>query len=317
LFDHAFKLSPMVKPRVPWWLFRCDWENAKQQLIITDSTRAFVTPQGDQVFSAASRAELGAALLENELTADAILELTAALNAEPSNAETVVRLGKAHLAANDIPMAGRSSGRRSCRGIDNAAIDALLASVYEKSGHMEHAIPAMRLAIQKDPQSEQYRFSYGMLLISALAPDAAVIRLKGSARLFPNSSHLWLALGIAHFKGGRNDEAAKSLSHSIELDAKYAPAFVYLGMTYVETGQYINSCSSYERSLAINGKLGIVNFLIADVMLKQTDADYAVVETNLVKAVKSDPKFARLDSVWVSYTCARRVCEKRLLSLKM
>jgi len=292
LLEHAFKLKP-------------DAETARALVVVSlrlgqRETAAnyyrqyttFVTQPGDQVFSAASRAELGAALLENELTAEAILELTAALNAEPSNVETIVRLGKAHLAANNIPMAGRVLEGAVARGIDNAPIYALLASVYEKSGHMEHAIPAMRLAIQKDPQSEQYRFSYGMLLISALAPDAAVIRLKEALELFPNSSHLWLALGIAHFKGGRNDEAAKSLTRSIELDSKYAPAYVYLGMTYVETGQYKTAVQAYEHALAINGKLGIVNFLIADVMLKQTDADNVVVEANLMKAVKSDPKFA-------------------------
>ena len=115
---------------------------------------AIVTQPRDQVFSAAARSELGVALLENELTPEAILELTAALDAEPSNVETIVRLGKAHLAANNIPMAGRVLESAVARGIDNAAICALLASVYEKSGHMEHAIPAMRLAIQ-DPQSEQ------------------------------------------------------------------------------------------------------------------------------------------------------------------
>ncbi len=282
----------MLKPRVLWWLFRCDLGKREAAANYYRQYTTFVTQPGDQVFSSASRAELGAALLENELTAEAILELTAALNAEPSNVETILRLGKAHIAANNIPMAGRVLEGAVARGIDNAAIYALLASVYEKSGHMEHAIPAMRLAIQKDPQSEQYRFSYGMLLISALAPDAAVIRLKEALELFPNSSHLWLAMGIAHFKGGRNDEAAKSLTRSIELDSKYAPAYVYLGMTYVETGQYKTAVQAYEHALAINEKLGIVNFLIADVMLKQTDADNVVVETNLMKAVKSDPKFA-------------------------
>jgi superkiller protein 3 len=292
LFDRAFKLKP-------------DAETARALVVVSlrlgkreaaanyyREYAAFITQQGDQLFSAASRAELGTALLENELTAEAILELTAAVSAEPSNAETIVRLGKAHLAAKNIPQAGRVLESAVARGIDDAAIYALLASVYEKSGHMENAIPAMRLAIQKDPQSEHYRFGYGMLLISALAPDAAVIRLQEALETFPNSSHLWLALGIAHFKAGRNDEAAKSLTHSIELDSKYAPAYVYLGMTHVETGQYKTAIQAYEHALAINGKLGIVNFLIADVMLKQTDADNAIVETHLLKAVKSDPEFA-------------------------
>jgi superkiller protein 3 len=175
LFEHALNSSPMLKPRA---LVVVSLRRGKREAATNYYRQytTFVTQQGDQAFSSASRAELGAALLENELTAEAILELTAGLNAEPSNVETILRLGKAHIAANNIPMAGRVLEGAVARGIDNAAIYALLASVYEKSGHMEHAIPAMRLAIQKDPQSEQYRFSYGMLLIGART--CAVIRLK-------------------------------------------------------------------------------------------------------------------------------------------
>lgn len=242
--------------------------------------------------SGANRAELGGALLENTLVKEALLELTAAVDAEPANTDAILRLARAHLAANNIPQAGRVLESAVARGIDPAPIYALLATVYEKGNHIENAIPAMRLAIQRDPTSETYRFSYGMLLISALAPEAAVIRLKEALELFPNSSRLWLALGIAHFKAGRNDEATKCLNKSIDLDSKYAPAFVYLGMTQVETGDYKHAIPSYEEGLRLNPKLSIVNFLIADVMMKQTDSDYSVIESHLSKAVQSDPKLA-------------------------
>jgi tetratricopeptide (TPR) repeat protein len=239
-----------------------------------------------------ARAELGAALLENELPAEAVLELTAAVTASPSNSKAIVSLAKAHMALNNIPMAGRVLESAVSRGVDPAPIYALLASVYEKSGHVENAIPAMRLAIQRDPQSETYRFMYGMLLTSALAPNAAVIRLQEALEIFPRSSHLWLALGIAYFKAGRNDEAANSLTHSIELDPKGTAAFAYLGMTYVEIGQYERALHAYQDALAISPKLGIIDFLIAEVMLKQSNPNYPNIETHLVKAVRSEPKFA-------------------------
>jgi Tfp pilus assembly protein PilF len=243
--------------------------------------------------SVANRTELGVALLENALVTDAVTELTAAVNADPSNPEAILHLAKAYLKANDIPQAGRVLESAVARGIDTAPIYALLATVYEKGNHIENAIPAMRLAIQRDPKSETYRFIYGILLINALAPEAAVIRLKEAMELFPNSSRLWLALGIAHFKAGRNDEAAKSLTRSIELDPTYAPAFVYLGMTQVETGDYKSAISTYESGLRLNPKLTIVDFLIADVMMKQTDSDYGIIESHLLKSVKADPKYAR------------------------
>jgi Tfp pilus assembly protein PilF len=292
LFDQAYKLKP-------------DLETARGLVVVSlrlgkrdaaatyyrEYSTALTTP-GSVEPSVTNRAELGGALLENDLVTEAISELTAAVDSDPTYPDAIIRLAKAHLAANNIPLAGRVLESAVARGVDTAPIYALLATVYEKSNHIENAIPAMRLAIQRDPKSENYRFSYGMLLITALAPDAAVIRLKEALELFPNSSRLWLALGIAHFKAGRNNEAAKSLNKSIELDPKYAPAFVYLGMTYVETGDYKNALATYEKALSLNPKLGIVDFLIADVMMKQSDSDYATIESHLVKAVHSDPKFA-------------------------
>lgn len=245
-----------------------------------------------QTTETTARAELGAALLEAGLASEAAVELKAALVADPSNTDTVVRLAKAYVALNDLPGAGRTLELAAARGLDAAPIYALLASVYEKSGHIENAIPAMRLAIQRDPQSETYRFSYGMLLISVLAPDAAVIRLNEALELFPKSARLWLALGIAHFKAGRNDEAAKAIRRSIELDSKYAPASAYLGMTYVEIGQYDLALGAYKNALTVNDKLGIVDFLIADLMLKQSTVDDAAVEAHLQRAVKLESHFA-------------------------
>ena len=245
-----------------------------------------------QASTAVSRAELGAALLEAGLSKEAITELNAAVGAEPSNAETVMRLAKAYLAQNDIPSAGRTLEAAVARGLDTGPIYALLASVYEKSGHIENAIPAMRLAIQRDPQSETYRFAYGMLLTSTLAPEAAVIRLREALELFPKSSRLWLALGIAHFKAARNNEAAESLRRAVELDPQFAVAFAYLGMTYVEIGQYDAAIRSYEHALAVNGKLGVVDFLIADVLLREATADTARIEAHLARAVQLEPSFA-------------------------
>ena len=242
--------------------------------------------------TAASRAELGAALLEAGLSREAITELNASVSAEPSNPEAIVRLAKAYLALNDMPSAGRTLEAALARGLDTAPIYALVASVYEKSGHIEKAIPAMRLAIQRDPQSETYRFAYGMLLTSALAPEAAVIRIKEALELFPKSSRLWFALGIAYFKAARNNEAAESLTRAVELDPKFAVAFAYLGMTYVEIGQYDAATRSYERALAINGKLGVVDFLIADVLLREASSDSARIEAHLARAVQLEPSFA-------------------------
>ena len=244
-----------------------------------------------QTTAALMRAELGGALFEAGLLQEALTELSAAVSADPSNSESIVRLAKTYLALNDLPAAGRTLESAVARGVFTAPIYALLSSVYEQSGHIENAIPAMRLAIEREPQSEYYRFAYGMLLANSLAPRAAVIRLEEALQLFPRSARLWLALGIAHFKGGMNDKAAAAIRRAIELDPRFAPAFAYLGMTHVEVVQYDEAIKRYEEALAINEKLGVVDYLIADVLLKQTNSDSVRIENHLRRAVKWEPSF--------------------------
>jgi Tfp pilus assembly protein PilF len=242
--------------------------------------------------NAKGRDELGAALTEAGLFKEAVAELTAAVQAAPSNSENVIRLAKACIELRDLPGAGRTLEGAIARGVETGPIYALLSTVYEKTGHIDRAIPAMRLAIEREPQSEQRRFEYGMLLVNAMAPAAAAIRLDESLRLFPNSSRLWFAMGIARFKQNQNEEAAQALTRASELDRKFAAPLVYLGLTRAEKGAYVEAVKLYEQALAINGDLGVVHYLIANAGAKESSADTAKIEAHLLRAIRLEPNFA-------------------------
>src|SRR6185369_340965 len=94
------------------------------QTLITKADGPTIDPQG--------RTQLGAALLENGLTSEAIEELKSALAIDPANKEAILQLARAYLAQNDIPASGRTLEGAVARGVESAAIYALLASVYEK-----------------------------------------------------------------------------------------------------------------------------------------------------------------------------------------
>jgi Tfp pilus assembly protein PilF len=239
----------------------------------------------------AARAELGAALFEAGLLQEAEAELSAAVSLNPADTDSVVRLARVYLARNDLPAAGRTLEASVARGNDPASVYALLAEVYEQSGHVENAIPAMRLAIQRDPQSEKLRFAYAVLLTNTNAPGAAVIRLEESLKEFPSSSRLWFALGFANFRLDKNEEAERALRKAVELDPKFAAAFAYLGLIRARIGEYGEAISRYESALKADGKLAVVHHLIADAMLKQMNADARVIETHLRQSVELDPTF--------------------------
>jgi tetratricopeptide (TPR) repeat protein len=244
--------------------------------------------QGESVAPAA-RAELGAALLEAKLTEEAIKELSAAVAADQKNVEAIVNLAKAYHAANDINSAGRLLETAVANGLDDARIYAALADVYESIGRAENAIPAMRLAIERDPQNEGYRFRYALLLIDTKAPKAAVIRLQEAMPLFPNSARLWFALGVAQFSDQQTIEAAKAFSRAIEIDQMAAPALAYLGMIDAEQGRFADAITLYERAIVANEQFAAAHYLLADVLMKQATIDVARTELHLKRALQLDP----------------------------
>jgi Tfp pilus assembly protein PilF len=260
-----------------------------------DCYRAYATrlasASGDTP-AAGSRSDLGAALFEAGLLAEAEAELGAALTLDPANAETVLRLARVHLSRNEVAAAGRTLESALARKVEAPAIYALLAVVYEKSGHIENAIPAMRSAIQLDPQSEKYRFQYGVLLTENNAPAAAMIRLNEALQSFPKSSRLHLAIGLANLKMSRNDEAIQAFRRAIELDPEFAPTYAYLGITQVLVGQYEEGARAYEQALRRKPDIAVVHYLLADALLKQPDAGAARIEKILKQAIALDVNYA-------------------------
>ncbi|MCA1620562.1 MAG: tetratricopeptide repeat protein [Acidobacteria bacterium] len=246
-----------------------------------------VAPAGD----ARARSELGAALFEAGLLKEAEAEAEAAAKLDPSNADAAVRLARVQLARKDIRGAGRTLEGAVARGVESAPLYALLAEVYEQAGHPENAIPSMRLAIQRDPQSEKYRFAYGLLLTSAYAPAAAVIRLEEALKTFPDSPRLWFALGLAHFKQAKDLEAARAFGRAAALDPKFAPAYAYLGLLSVRKGEVAEAVALYEKALGADPQLAVLHYLLAEALLQQPDADAARVESHLKRAAQADPTF--------------------------
>jgi superkiller protein 3 len=244
-----------------------------------------------QISSATSRAELGAALLAAGMSKEASEELSAAVSSDPSNVEAIILLARAFLAQKDIASAGRTLESSVARGIEAAPIYAALAEIYQVAGHVENAIPAMRLAIERDPKNEAYRFRYGMLLTDTKAPEAAIIRLNEALKEFPRSSKLWFALGVAHFKNHKHDEAAVAFERAIEFDPKFAPALAYLGITYDETGRYTEAIALYNRALGADDHLAAAHYLLADALLRQPNGDVANAEKHLTRAVELEPSF--------------------------
>ncbi len=211
-----------------------------------------------------TRLKLGQVLIEKGLYDEAITELKNALTVAPTNAR----------------------------------INATLAQAYEADGQYENAIPAMRLAVQYNPQNEIYQFRYGLLLTDSHAPAAGILRLKEALNQFPTSARIWLALGIAQLTYGQNAEAENSFKQSLTFNAKLVPALAYLGMTYSERGAYEKAIDFYQQAIALNGQLAALHYLVAETILKSEAADTTRAEKYLRRATELDPNLAPAYLTW-------------------
>lgn len=252
-----------------------------------------IAPTSAAATNTDERTELGQALLEGKLFAEAVEELNAALASDNSNVAALVSLARSYLQLKDVPSAGRTLEAAVARGLDDARLYATLSEVYERAGRPENAIPAMRLALAREPKSEAYHFRYAMLLTDTKAPAAAVIRLQESLVEFPRSSRLYLALGIAHLTNGKNADATTAFHRAAELDSSFAPAYSYLGAAHDERGEYAVALNFYEKAIAIDNRSAISFYLAAEAHLKNNTTDLKQVESYLQRSITLDPAFAQ------------------------
>ena len=187
--------------------------------------------------------------MEAELFDEAIAELDAAVAADPANVEAIVNLARGFRARKDVAAAGRLLEAAVARGLEDARVFAALAALYESIGRVENAIPAMRLAVERAPASEEYRFRYALLLINSQAPKAAVIRVQEALQAFPRSAKLWFALGLAYMTEHQRRRLS-GFARAVELDPRAAPALAYLGLAHAEQGRYDEAIVFYERAVA-------------------------------------------------------------------
>ncbi|HEY0656942.1 MAG TPA: tetratricopeptide repeat protein [Pyrinomonadaceae bacterium] len=229
------------------------------------------------------------ALFASGLPNEARQESELLLSAENHNVGALILLSKIYVQQKNIAAAGRLLESAVASGMDDAKIYVALAEVYEAGGYLENAIPAMRLAIKKEPKNDSYRSLYGLLLVNSKAPAAAVIRLEEALKEFPDSPRLWSVLGMAYFDDNKLAEAQKSFEKALSQDSKLVPAMAYLGAIAGEQGRYIEAAKIYQRAIDLNEKIALLHYLLAETLLKMTETDEARVESALKRAIDLEP----------------------------
>jgi len=182
----------------------------------------------DVVSEAQAKRDLGIDYLSSRRTAMAIRELTASLEADPSDPKTHLWLGEAF--------------RR--KGQTDRARDA-----FEEAVRLAHA--------QKDTQTEQdTRLNLSALLSQIGRHEEALVHCEYLASE-PTYSSPWRPLtncGWALIQLGRYDEARTRLAHALEFFPRYGPALLNLGILESKQGHGLAAITALEKAIA-SGRL--------------------------------------------------------------
>jgi Flp pilus assembly protein TadD len=81
--------------------------------------------------------------------------------------------------------------------------------------------------------------------------DDALLKLQQAAVLKP-SAHILSQIGMINGKAGRWGEALTALAAAERLDPEFVDTYVYRGIVYFKTGQFLNAVQEYRRALAID-----------------------------------------------------------------
>jgi len=224
---------------------------------------------------------------------------------QPDNFEANRQLGQLLAEKGNAPEALHFLQRASQLNPGSADVHHLLGAVEEKLDNPLQAVREYQRAAELTP-SETNLFDWGAELLAhrALEPAAEVFA-KGN-RLFPKSSRMLVALGVAWYARGSYDQAAKCLVSASDLDPLDPPPYLFIGrMQSADIAPLESSVETLARFARLQPQNALANYYYAVSLWKQSEGGTssenggekskdrsARIESLLLKAVHLDPKLS-------------------------
>jgi Tfp pilus assembly protein PilF len=217
------------------------------------------------VSRAQAQRDLGIDYLSSRRTAMAIRELTASLEADPTDPQTHLWLGEA----------------------------------YRRKGQVEKARVTFETALElargrRDTQTEQdAQLNLSALLSQMGRHEEALVHCEALAAE-PTFASPWRPLtncGWALIQLGRYDDARQRLDQALEFFPRYGPALLNLGILEAKQGRNLVAITAFQRAIA-SGRLGgsgrtEANFRLGEIFVALGEREKAI--THFRAAVETGP----------------------------
>lgn len=169
--------------------------------------------------------QLGSILMNDKKDyAGARRELTAALELNPRDVETVYLLGRLEMAEGNLdPALARFQEALKLDPVHPGSLY-YTGAVFQKKGKLDEADEYYRKALQANPKYARAYNALGMMYYDTENYQAAAAVLAEGVRLNHDDPDLHHNLGLAYLTLGKVDPAVEELTASIELDPDNATA---------------------------------------------------------------------------------------------
>jgi tetratricopeptide (TPR) repeat protein len=221
---------------------------------------------------------------------------------EPPEAMTLARR------AYELARAGRSeeaaaSLQEAARlAPGNALYRSALGGIYERQGKLEEAVAAFQEAVRLDNANAKLRehlesvsLDYGAVLARAHRYRAGLVLARQTAAQFPQSSSVYLMLGLFETRNQQNLAAVSAYRRALELNPESAEASAGLGMAQSSAGLTKDAEATFQAGLKKFPKDAMHRqaYGVLLVKLAETGAAKRVRAVEMLKsALKMDPSLA-------------------------
>lgn len=216
-----------------------------------------------------ARRQLAEVLWEEGRPNEAIEQIEAAVELEPTHGPTVVRAGEMLLAAGQIDQAQPFAQRGLALDHTSPGAWALRGRIYRRQGNAERALADLQRALQYAPDSRDILFDVSELHYQLGRPQRCLTTLHYLLDRYPRGEQpqraLWLE-GLAYQSVDRPREAAASLLAASTRGEPHPELLYQLAKVEAALGRPAAATSAVRQALALDSEHAESRALLASLM---------------------------------------------------
>lgn len=275
-----------------------DYAIALGRLYLKEGQKGVGKPLVEKLASAApsnpaTELELGGLLLSYGKEEAAVEHLRRVQGVEPKAGEVLYALAVDHFKKQDFKAALRLLEMLGPSMQNSAAWHDLVGESHFRLGEPGPAVAEVQKAMELDRHNEDYVLELSEILVTNKASQAAVTLLDSAKQVFPDSSRIWFALGVAYLDVPDHPAAEAALTKSLDLDPNLDLACVVLCRSYEETGKWDQLTETAHRVIRINPRNSLGYYYRALALLRSPSAGAAPeaeAEKLLARSIELDEK---------------------------